>query len=109
MKFVAEDGEEQMKFIGWVSKNSKTYGSEKEMDKRLKNWKRNNKTIREHNKKALASGKKYPVMLDHNGLSDLSEEELSKRLGFVNKDDDRRLSDEEMPRDLSSLDEPLTA
>lgn len=83
-------------FLGWANKMGKTYKSDGEFKDRLANWKRNNKIIRDANKKARKSGKKNPVILDHNKASDNSEAELEARLGYRSMDDKRRLAEVEM-------------
>ena len=81
-EFIAEDGMELTAFLRWANKIGKGYRNSAELNGKLANWTRNNKIIRDANKKARASGKKNPVILDHNRASDLSESELAARLGY---------------------------
>ena len=85
------------------------------MQERFENWKRNNKTIRLSNEKAMASGELNPVMLDHNPLSDYTSAEIGVKieglgLSFHDLEDlEDNPSDDDESRDLSSLDTPLIA
>ena len=85
---VAEEGQEQEKFLEWVSQNGKNYSSNEEMEERMQNWTVNNTTIREENRAALASGRHNPAMYNHNEASDLNGDELEKRLALKLEDDE---------------------
>lgn len=78
---VTSEGQEGPAFQEWIVTNSKSYSTADEMEERLKNFKENNKTIREHNKAAAESGVAHPVMYNHNPFSDTSLEEREKRKG----------------------------
>ena len=82
-KFVCEDGFEMDSFLKWAAKFDKDYSSPGSFNQRLENWVRNNLTIREFNKQSMGSGEKNNVMLDHNGNSDKSYDELSQKLGLM--------------------------
>jgi len=68
--------------------------------------------IRENNKKAAKSGKKNPVMLNHNMHSDNNLDELTKRLGFKVNEEQRKEKMKEARKDegrkLASLDAATT-
>jgi len=70
-------------FLKWAAKFDKDYASPGSFNQRLENWVSNNLTIREFNRQSMDSGEKNNVMLDHNGNSDKSYDELSQKLGLM--------------------------
>ena len=94
---IAEEGEEDMKFINWMAKFGANYSTVEELSAKKENWIINNATIRAKNLAAKLSGRQNPAMFNHNKASAMSLSELDARLGLKiqeQNDGDRRLSDE---------------
>lgn len=83
---VADDGCERSKFIQWVAKFGREYKNSNEFEGKLKTWIENNKTIRNFNNASVESGVHNAVLLDHNGFSDKTPEELDLHLGHASLD-----------------------
>ena len=98
-EFVCDEEQETVAFLGWASKWARAYTGAGEFAKRLRNFRANNRMIKEANDAAIAGGKANAAMLDHNHLSDLSEREIATRLGK------RTLSTEEKTAALKQAEE----
>jgi hypothetical protein len=78
---VAEEGKERSMFVQWVNKWGREYKNSGEFETKLKTWIQNNKAIRDFNDASVNSGNHNAVLLDHNGFSDKTTQELSDHLG----------------------------
>ena len=54
----------------------------KDLNTHRENWRKFNKRIRENNRASEISGNPSAPFMDHNPFSDMSEEELNRRLGY---------------------------
>ena len=69
-EFVCDEEQETVAFLGWASKWARAYTGAGEFAKRLRNFRANNRMIKEANDAAIAAGTPNAAMLDHNALSD---------------------------------------
>ena len=96
---MCDEEQETVAFLGWAAKWGRAYTGAGEFTKRLRNFRANNRMIKEANDAAIAAGTPNAAMLDHNHFSDLSEREISERLGK------RTLSAEEKTAALKQAEE----
>jgi hypothetical protein len=74
------EGDIDFKFIDYVGKYQKSYGTKEEFMFRLKNFAKNYQKVMDHNSK---SGKSYSLGINH--MSDWTEEEFNMILGGKNQ------------------------
>ena len=90
----------QLEFVEWVSQHGKNYPTVEEYAYRLSNWVKKNEWLINH--RATAVDATYTV--DHNSMSDWSEEEWDAIL--VGKIDEADLADHSLDADESEYVEP---
>ena len=78
-----DEADEERCFLKWINRYQRDYKDLKEFKGRFQSWREFNKMVRENNRASELSGNPNAPFMDHNLLSDTTEDERTRMLGLM--------------------------